>query len=132
MLNTILLLLSLLFLIFTPAIAQEWQWVRDDLLINPSGVQSFGSARIDLGDIDGDSWLDLVVLDSVGMRLYRNRGLNSLISFERRPDWEFDLKPDSSKLRRKNLSKQRRPFYKSSINYKLTENLSTFILLTSH
>ena len=88
--NTVLLLSSFLFLIYRPAVAQDWQWVRDDLLINPSGVQSFGAARIDVGDIDGDSWLDLVVLDSVGMRMYQNRGLSTSISFQRRPDWKID------------------------------------------
>ena len=95
--NNILLLPPILFLIFAPVLALDWQWVRDDLLINPSGVQSYGFTRIDLGDIDGDSWLDLVVLDSVGMRMYQNRGLNNTISFERRLDWEFDIKPDPSK-----------------------------------
>ncbi|MCG3120651.1 MAG: hypothetical protein ALAOOOJD_03432 [bacterium] len=80
---------SFLLLILAPAYGQDWQWVRDDRLINPSGVQSYGSARIDLGDIDGDSWLDLAVLDSVGMRWYRNRGMSSSIVFERRTDWDI-------------------------------------------
>jgi hypothetical protein len=91
----LLLVPSILLLTFTSAWAQDWQWVRDDLLINPSGVQSFGSARIDVGDIDGDSWLDLVVLDSVGMRLYQNRGRNTSFDFVRRPDWEIDAMPNS-------------------------------------
>jgi|GEM_PF-1942894 len=87
--SRILLLQSISYLLWGPVFAQDSKWVRDDLLINPSGVQSFGSARIDLGDIDGDSWLDLVVLDSVGLRFYRNRGLNSSIGFERRAEWEI-------------------------------------------
>ncbi len=70
--NHLLLLLLIHLLIITPVFAQHGQWVRDDLLINPGGAQSFGSAGIDLRDIDGDSWLDLVVLDSVGMRMYQN------------------------------------------------------------
>lgn len=83
------LVLLFLLLILAPAFGQDWHWVRDDQLINPSGVQSFGSARIDLGDIDGDSWLDLVVLDSVGLRLYRNRGSSRSVIFERRADWDI-------------------------------------------
>jgi len=91
--HPLLLSPSILILLFAQAFAQNWQWVRDDQFINPSGVQSFGSGKIDLGDIDGDSWLDLVVLDSVGLRFYRNRGLGNSIAFERRTDWETVLPP---------------------------------------
>lgn len=93
---TFLSILSFLILIYQPVRSQKRQWMPDDRLINPCGVQNFGHGRIDVGDIDGDSWLDLVVLDSMGLRMYRNLGSTDPIRFERRPDWEFDPQQDPS------------------------------------
>lgn len=70
---------------------KELAWVRDDRVLNPSGVQSRGNARIDLGDVDGDGRLDLVMLDNAGLQFYRNLGAPNFDQFERRPDWEIGV-----------------------------------------
>lgn len=75
--------------------AQQWAWVRDDRVLNRSGVQSRGLARIDVGDIDGDGYLDLIMLDNEGLQIYRNLASTDFVQFARRPDWEMDIDVDS-------------------------------------
>ena len=86
--------LTLFLLSGLPLIAgQDIQWTPDDQMLNPSGVQGYGSARIDVGDIDGDGWLDLVVWDILGLRMYQNLGTHGF-AFQRRKQWEINIEPD--------------------------------------
>ncbi|MBN2414129.1 T9SS type A sorting domain-containing protein [candidate division KSB1 bacterium] len=72
-------------------------WIRNDYLLNYSGVQSYGEAKCETGDIDGDSLPDLIVIDSLGLRCYKNLSNDSVFRFERQPDWEnISLKSKSS------------------------------------
>ena len=75
----------------TAAFAQSWSWQQEDRLINPSGVQIHQNVRVAAGDIDADGWPDVMILDSEGVRFYRNLAMPSGLQFEERPDWALDV-----------------------------------------
>jgi hypothetical protein len=75
--------------------AQKLAWVRDDRVLNRSGIQSRELPRPDLGDIDGDGYLDLIFWEYEGLQLYRNLGASEIIQFERRYDWEAGIDLES-------------------------------------
>ncbi|MFQ5707771.1 MAG: FG-GAP-like repeat-containing protein [bacterium] len=87
----------LLILVFQigPASAQQWLWVQDARVLNRSGVQSRGVGRLDFGDIDGDGYVDLLMLDKEGLQAYQNLTAENFVQFQRRPDWETGIALDS-------------------------------------
>ncbi|MDQ7064770.1 MAG: VCBS repeat-containing protein [candidate division KSB1 bacterium] len=75
----------------TAAFAPSWSWQPEDRLINPSGVQIHRYMRVAAGDIDADGWPDVMIVDSEGVRFYRNLAMPSGLQFEQRPDWALDV-----------------------------------------
>ncbi len=72
--------------------AGEIKWTRHDQFLNPSGIESSGPNNIDLGDINGDGFADLVIVNRTEIQLYQNTGRTDQISFQRQLAWETGFK----------------------------------------
>ncbi len=70
------IIIGLIFLlVVSDCLAQDnWLWVRNDSLLNPTGINSRGSNSPYLFDIDSDGDKDLVIGESGRIELYYNDG----------------------------------------------------------
>ena len=68
----------LLLCMSSTSMAQNWSWVRDDLVLNPSGLDLSHAASWAWGDLDGDGRDDVIVRERDGYNVtklvaYRGR-----------------------------------------------------------
>ena len=70
-------------LVASAGFAQSWHWTKDDLALNPSGLDLEGVENFALGDLDKDGFVDIVVV-GIALRLKAFRGLAT----EKPPYWE--------------------------------------------